>query len=176
MTEYDDDARILQGIPAAELQEFLAWRERVRGTNISGKTLLATDYLNHFNEIVMLVEMTPDMPMMVEECRAWQPKGYREHFRDSGFSEKELAIAAYDRVPGKFRAPLEATIEQMNEVVHITLQRIEHAREQGNEERLRADCTASVAVMQRLIQVANGIIHGAAGVMQQSEIDDYLGR
>ena len=71
----------------------------MRGANISEKTLLSTDYLNHFNEIVMLIEMVPDMPDMIEDCRLWHPKSYQQHFRDSGFSEKELAIEAYDHVP-----------------------------------------------------------------------------
>ncbi len=55
MTDVDDDVRILAGIPPGELEVFLQWRDKVRGTNISEKTLLATDYLNHFNEIVMFI-------------------------------------------------------------------------------------------------------------------------
>jgi len=34
---------------------------RVAGKNINEKTLLATDYLNHFNEIIMLIELVPDL-------------------------------------------------------------------------------------------------------------------
>ena len=30
--------------------------------NLDDKTLLATDYLNHFNEVVILLQMVPDMP------------------------------------------------------------------------------------------------------------------
>ena len=30
---------------------------RVRGKNINEETLLATDYLNHFNEIIMLFDI-----------------------------------------------------------------------------------------------------------------------
>ena len=33
---------------------FLAMQAKVKGSNIDETTLLATDYLNHFNEIVML--------------------------------------------------------------------------------------------------------------------------
>ena len=79
-------------------------------STINRLTGLSTDYLNHFNEIVMLIEMVPDMPDMIEDCRLWHPKSYQQHFRDSGFSEKDLAIEAYDHVPNKFRTPFEATI------------------------------------------------------------------
>ncbi|QQP87363.1 hypothetical protein IGS68_14665 [Skermanella sp. TT6] len=176
MSEEEIDAQILQGIPEHELHDFVAWRDRVRDANISGKTLLATDYLNHFNEIVMLIEMVPDMPDMVEDCRAWHPKSYQQHFRDSGFSEKELAIEAYDHVPNKFRSPFEATIAQMDAVILFTLDRMEAAIAAEDSDRLRFDCSTSVEMLHKIMQVANGIIHGTTHVMQQTEIDDYMGR
>ena len=46
---------------------FLAMQEKVRDSNIDETTLLATDYLNHFNEIVMLLEMVPEMPEMLDD-------------------------------------------------------------------------------------------------------------
>jgi len=169
------DAKIIEGIPEHELEIFLRWREKVRGTNISEKTLLATDYLNHFNEIVMLIEMVPDMTMMLDECYLWEPKSYQRHFEESGFSDKALAIAAYEHVPSKFRRPFEDTILQMQLVVSATIQRMAAAIEAENMDQLRLDCQVSVAMIHKIIQVANGIIHGTAGVMDQDEIDLYLG-
>lgn len=174
MDDDTNDTPVTEGIPPDELADFMAWRTRVQGTNISDKTLLATDYLNHFNEIVMLIEMIPDMPDMLEECEAWQPKSYQEHFRDSGFSDKALAIEAYEHVPGKFRGPFEDTVSLMNQVVSLTLERI-RGDLQGDPEKLRVDCAASVQMIHRIIQVANGIIHGTTRVMEQNEIDLYLG-
>ena len=175
MLDQDSEAEILHGIPDGELQDFIDWRLRVRGANISEKTLLATDYLNHFNEIVMLIEMVPDMPDMIEECRIWQPKSYQQHFRDSGFSEKALAIEAYDHVPHKFRIPFEATIAQMDAVVMFTVGRMDAALTTETPERLRFECSTSVDMLHKIMQVANGIIHGAAHVMQQTDIDAYMG-
>lgn len=175
MHDQHPDPPLTDGIPPDELADLLEWRERVRGTNISDKTLLATDYLNHFNEIVMLIEMIPDMPDMLEECHAWRPKTYQEHFRDSGFSDRELAIEAYEHVPSKFRKPFEETIDHMNQVVRVTLDRIAADIGEGDTTRLREDCSQSVEMIHRIIQVANGIIHGTAHVMEQGEIDLYLG-
>ena len=39
--------------PGAGDGQFLAMQQRVKGSNIDETTLLATDYLNHFNEIVI---------------------------------------------------------------------------------------------------------------------------
>lgn len=174
MSDTDLDQSLTDGVPSDELAGFLAWRDRVRGTNISEKTLLATDYLNHFNEIVMLIEMLPDMPDMLEDCRMWRPKTYQEHFRDSGFSDKELAIEAYRHVPGKFRQPFEESISMMNQVVAHTLDRIAADVDGGDAEKLGFDCRASVELIHRIIQVMNGIIHGTAHVMEQDEIDTYI--
>ena len=50
------------------------YRERCMGTNVNEQTLLATDYLNHFNELVMTLEMLGDMPELLEEAKMWAPK------------------------------------------------------------------------------------------------------
>jgi hypothetical protein len=69
---------------------------QLRAANINPRTGLATDYLNHFNEAIMLLEMIPDMPECAEEFLQWQPRSYREHFAASNFRARELAIEAYD--------------------------------------------------------------------------------
>src|SRR3546814_4071681 len=66
------------------------YRLLVRGKNINQNTLLATDYLNHFNEIIMLLEMVPSMPECYRDAVEWRPKSYAQHFRDSCFSDAEL--------------------------------------------------------------------------------------
>src|SRR6478609_2369413 len=75
---------------AARAAELLA-------ANINPKTGLATDYLNHFNEAIMLLEMIPDMPDCFEDFLGWQPLSYREHFTASNFKGRDLAIAAYEK-------------------------------------------------------------------------------
>jgi hypothetical protein len=68
----------------------------LRAANINPRTGLATDYLNHFNEAIMLLEMIPDMPECAEDFLTWQPLSYREHFMASNFKARDLAIEAYD--------------------------------------------------------------------------------
>lgn len=78
--------------PAApQTQPQQDWRQKVSGTLINSETLLATDYLNHFNEVVMLVEMVPDMPDMLPDCQSWKLKSYPEHFVASGLEYGGLA-------------------------------------------------------------------------------------
>jgi hypothetical protein len=171
------DPTLNSQISAAIVQEqetFMLWQQKVAGKNISSKTLLATDYLNHFNEIVMLMEMVPDMPEMLSECLGWAPKDYQQHFADSGFSEKDLAIAAYDVVPVKFKKPFEETIQQINHTVLRALALMCEAQEKEDHERLRQRTMTAVRLIQELIATANGIIHGAEHAMDQQEIDTLL--
>ena len=149
-------------------------RARVQGTNINQQTLLATDYLNHFNEIVMTLEMIPDMPELLEEAQAWRPKGYREHFAESTIADKDLAVEVYELVPDRYRRPFEETIGQMDRLVLRTLARIAEASAGGEVERLRITTHNASLLLRRLMDHASAIIHGSETTMDQAEIDALM--
>ena len=45
---------------------------------------VANDYLNHFNEILLLIENLPALlPEMVDELLGWKPVSYRGYFERS---------------------------------------------------------------------------------------------
>jgi hypothetical protein len=46
---------------------------RLLDANINPVTGLATDYLNHFNEAIMMLELAPEMPDCMEDLSAWRP-------------------------------------------------------------------------------------------------------
>ena len=65
------------------------FRSHIPGTNINEATLLASDYLNHFHELVMLLEAVSSEPEdFAEDLFAWKPLTYEEHFAESGFRDK----------------------------------------------------------------------------------------
>src|ERR1700743_2237877 len=76
----------------------------LRAANINPRTGLATDYLNHFNEAIMLLEMIPDIPECAEDFLGWHPLSYSEHFTASNFKARDLAIEAYDAADPLTRA------------------------------------------------------------------------
>ncbi|MFA7430805.1 MAG: hypothetical protein WCZ23_11665 [Rhodospirillaceae bacterium] len=155
--------------------DLAAWQARVAGANINAQTLLATDYLNHFNEIVMLLGMVPDMPDILGECKEWAPKSYQDHFRDSSFRDKELAVDAYDHVPQRFRQPFEETISHMNDLVAQSIDRLEDALAQDDADLLRGRAHAASHAIQRLMDFASAIIHGNDRAMDQDAIDTLMG-
>jgi len=149
-------------------------RARLEGTNVNPQTLLATDYLNHLNEIVMTMEMLPDMPELMEDARAWQPKTYRQHFEDSGLSDSALTVEAYQLAPPHFRRAFDTTIAQMSRVALSGVRRVDAELNAGNDMAARTAATESVALLRRLIDQASAIIHGDRKVHDQSEIDRLL--
>ena len=149
-------------------------RERVKAANINDRSLLATDYLNHFNEIVMLIDMIPDMPECLEDAAEWAPKSYIDHFRDSAFSEKELAIEAYDHSPAEFRGPFEETVGQMDLLVSLSLERIAAAVASLSDDAIRDASSRASRDLQTLIDVVSAIINGSTPTIRQDEIDAML--
>jgi hypothetical protein len=160
----------------ADEPDIAAFAARVRDTNICETTLLATDYLNHVNEIIMLIEMIPDMPEMLDEAKAWRPKTYVEHFAESSCPFRALAIELYPHVPTRFRTPFETTIRQLDDVIARALRLADDALAKNNPRMLRDRIGVVLEPMRRLVDVAGGIIHGSEKVLSQDEIDVVVGR
>lgn len=150
------------------------YRLLVRGKNINGMTLLATDYLNHFNEIIMLLEMVPEMPECYEDAAEWKPKSYADHFRDSCFSDAELAILAYENAPQNYRQAFDATIEQMNRLVLEALPRIKGLIEAGEPGPLQTGVESVTRKLQSFVDVASSIINGNMDTLDQTQIDQVM--
>ena len=69
---------------------------------------LANDYLNIFNELVMLVEQLPEIPEFADDILAWRPRSYEEYFRQSNLPGRQGALDAYARLERSFRDEFEA--------------------------------------------------------------------
>lgn len=113
------------GLPVGKMPELAAATRapgrRGRGIPyINPVTGLSTDYLNHFSEAVMVLEMGATVPECLEDLRAWRPKTYCEHFASSSFSERDTVIAAYDAADPAVRDALDAAAETLNAVLAET--------------------------------------------------------
>ena len=144
---------------------------QLRAANINPRTGLATDYLNHFNEAIMLLEMIPDMPDCAEDFLTWQPLSYREHFAASNFRARELAIAAYDSADPKIRGEFESITCAMTSI----LVAVGTAMREARQDRTRATLAEQAAAwVKPLVTLAGGIINGQ-GIQSGHEADvDYI--
>jgi len=130
---------------------------RFDGTNINPVTLLATDYLNHFNEAIMLLEMLPVAPDCKEDFLAWRPMNYCEHFNASRFKHRDLAIAAYEVADPIYRRPLDKVAYQMVRILSETRDGLEGDR---SHDTIRALAEATTHWLRPLVARAGAVING----------------
>jgi hypothetical protein len=128
--------------------------------NINPRTGLATDYLNHFNEAIMLLEMVPDRPDCVEDFLRWQPLSYREHFTASNFKARDLAISAYDSADATIRVEFDNITAAMISI----LASVGTAMRQTDVDKTRATLAEqATGWVKPLVTLAGSIINGGGG-------------
>ena len=88
--------------------------------HINPATGLATDYLNHFNEAIMLLDMLSSCPDCLDDFLDWRPMSYREHFAAARFKGREQAVAAYDAADPDIRRRLDTLAGTMTAVLEAT--------------------------------------------------------
>src|ERR1700680_302695 len=124
----------------------------LRAANINPRTGLATDYLNHFNEAIMLLEMIPDMPECAEDFLLWYPLSYREHFK-----ARDLAIEAYDSADAAIRAEFDNITSAMTSILTAVGAAMREVRQDKTRATLAEQATGWV---KPLVALAGGIING----------------
>lgn len=135
--------------------------------NICPTTGLATDYLNHFNEVAMLVDMLKTMPEMVEEILAWRPRSYRDHFHVTGFRERDLAVEAYEAAHPSVRQAFDAACDAIADEILLLQDDLTAGRFDA------AGASVRAGALYELIAHANACILGdeAGGRGDQADID-----
>jgi hypothetical protein len=152
-------ARTTQSQSRAGLDD-QSWIALLRAANINPRTGLATDYLNHFNEAIMLLEMIPDMPECAEDFLSWRPLSYAEHFTASNFKARDLAIAAYEAANAGIRAEFDNVTSAMTSILSAVIEAMRDAQADKTRARLAEQATGWV---KPLVTQAGGIINGDAG-------------
>jgi hypothetical protein len=146
---------------------------RLAAANINPQTGLSTDYLNHFNEAIMLLEMLPTAPDCRADFLAWRPMSYSQHFAASRFKHRELAIQAYEAANPVVRGELDTLADTMSEV----LTAIREAMELGpSSDATKMLAERAVAWLKPLVARAGAVINGGdiAGEAPQATVDALM--
>jgi hypothetical protein len=79
---------------------------------------IANDYLNHFNEVLLMIENLPILlPEMIDEIWQWKPVSYTEYFKNSPLPGSAETLRIYGGLEKEFRADFESMIELLNGIV-----------------------------------------------------------
>jgi hypothetical protein len=131
--------------------------DQLRAANINPRTGLATDYLNHFNEAVMLLEMVPDIPECAEDFLGWRPLSYAEHFAVSNFKARDLAIESYNSADVRIRTEF----DNMTSAIISILTAVGAAMREATQDKTRARLAEqATGWVKPLVTQAGGVING----------------
>lgn len=149
--------------PAGNEARFaMAGSETCAAPMVNPATGLATDYLNHFNEAIMLLDMLAD-GTFAHDCLAdflaWAPKTYYEHFEGSQFSRSDLVIAAYEAARG--RLMLDALASDMVRLLTIAGEEMRAAQ---TSEFAAAIARRTVVHLKEIVVQAGAVINGATAI------------
>ena len=141
---------------------------------VSPTSGMANDYLNHFNEVLLMIENLPVLlPEMLDEMVAWKPISYRAYFQQSNLPGSGEALAIYDSLDDDFRRDAETMIELLDKIIARSVAIItSHRREDGT---LEPDDIAyicprlSEALRSALERMADIVNHGYANATERPQ-------
>jgi hypothetical protein len=157
---------------------------------------IANDYLNHFNEILLLIENLPALlPEMIDEILAWKPISYREYFTNSPLPGSAKTLEIYDSLDEEFRVDFESMVKILDKIILESIKIVTDARrpdgtlDPGDVEdvcetlsaklRLVLDRTADLVnhgyapPLERAQDMANRIMNAAPQKSLLAEIEDH---
>jgi hypothetical protein len=82
---------------------------------------LSNDYLNHYSEALMLIEMAADDPAIGAELADWNPISYRGYFEASELRRASAALLAYEALPEERRLAFEKLVASMDSLATMAV-------------------------------------------------------
>lgn len=135
---------------------------------------IANDYLNHFNEILLLIENLPTLlPEMLDELLEWKPVTYREYFAKSLLPGSAAALEIYEGLDEGFRRDFESIIDGVNAMATASIEVIRAHRGPDGEvdpSRVSDFCeNASCAIRSALNRASDLVNNGREKVVETSQ-------
>jgi hypothetical protein len=82
---------------------------------------LSNDFLNHYSEVLMLIEMAGYDPAIAAEIQEWRPIGYRAYFAASQLRRASAALTAYEALPDARREAFEKLVAAMDALATMAI-------------------------------------------------------
>lgn len=141
-------------------------------SGVHPRTGLSSDYLNHFNEIVMLLELLPEMPDCLAEARGWSPKTYEEHFHDSGLAIAGDVLSAYDAVADAPRNAFDRTVKQLHALLVPGIAEVTRLASRNDRDGMLKLTGQLRGSAQQKLERLNIIIQGGSGSGGRSGVNE----
>ncbi len=132
---------------------------------------LANDYLNLFNEIVMLIEQLPVMPEMIDDILRWRPVSYQSYFSKSVLAGRASALEAYATLDAGFRRDFEAVVSDLDRraVGAVAAIRKQHKAGSIPSSATTELCTRAGEAMREVLLKATELVNHGTRVARETE-------
>lgn len=144
-------------------------RATLEAANVNPRTRLASDYLNHFNEIKMLIGLVCDMPECLTDVLSWTPRSYVAHFEQSNFNGRDIVIAAYKSADPSIRASLEVVVAELDHQIITGQNMLRPLKDQPAL--LKAAARSITLELRPLMAEARAIVNGESAQEPASQTD-----
>jgi hypothetical protein len=131
---------------------------------------LSTDYLNHYSEMLMLIETAAADPELADELRRWKPIDYRSYFGVSALRRAAAALCAYDALPDERRFIFEKLIRAIDQLAEMAILALDLKEDRETAAFVPA---ATAPIVRRLIARAASFLNsGGADVGRPGAIEE----
>jgi hypothetical protein len=128
-------------------------------------TGLSNDYLNHYSELLMLIETASEDRELAGELRRWKPLDYRSYFAASPLRRAEAALRAYDALPVERRFLFEKLIRAMDQLAEMAILAVDLKEDRDTAAFVPA---ATAPIVRRLIARAASFLNSNGAEMDRA--------
>ena len=146
--------------------------EELLAANVNPATRLATDYLNVFNEAVMMIGLVGDCPEMIDELNEWRYLTYKEHFSSGHFQAADVVLAAYETCEPSAREMFDMASDALGDTILETIKELQSVIESGGD--AAALSGERAPELQDQISELDGMIQAGGGVATAQDAVDAL--
>jgi hypothetical protein len=161
------------GAPADRRVAEIAAQARI---GIDAVTGLATDFLNQFNEVAMLLDMIASDPSMIEDLEDWRARDYVAHFAASGFADRHLALEAYELSPPLTRRRFDMLCSELADILAQGLAFLQNCRAAGAEAAVMPAAQALGVEVRQHLDRLDTLIHAGLRRPAQAHVDAMFAR
>ena len=124
---------------------------------------IANDYLNTFNEVLLLIENMPVLlPEMVEDLERWKPVTYREYFSKSPLPGSAKALVVYEALAPEFRDEFERKIAIVTEIANegrTAVLDMKHSSGEIEPDAISGPCVEMAAKLRVALSAATDLVN-----------------
>ncbi|MEP3233513.1 MAG: hypothetical protein ABJO30_11855 [Hyphomicrobiales bacterium] len=146
--------------------------EALTAINVNISTGFGTNYLNHFVEILLLLEMLPSMPECIEDIVLWKPISYSDHVRQSGLPKSELVLEAFQHSDAKRRDMLDHVTNEVNTEVHRYIEKAQKAVTLGDQEQISEVALEAKEVLTPMLEKISNVIC-SPNFLAEEPVEDF---